>query len=224
MIRAIVILLLMPSFAFAQVKIEGPKEGMVGYRIKAKLTLAVDDPKIVCFPANDDWMGIQDFSGNKYIDFVPNKKLLGDEPSKLYTFVVAGNKAGKTFLETWEVTVKADEDAPLPPPKPKPEVSELYKSIRAVYMVNPDAEAKAKLITVYKQFLNGVEADSYASNSAAHQDLVKLTNSKLTNELKTTRDVVAAHFQKAVGQRPNEWDKAKTAKAIAEVIAVLEKL
>lgn len=220
----VVCLLLLPSLAFGQVKIEGPKEGTVGYRTKAKLTLDVDDPKIVCFPANDDWMAIQDFAGNKYIDFVPGRKFLGGEGTKLVTFVVAGNKAGKTYLETWEVVIKPDEDVvPLPKPKPIPEPdSELYKTLRAVYMVNPNAESKTRLISVYKAFQDGL--GSYSSNDMAWKALMNITDSKMKShdELRTTRDAVAEHFKKEIGQIPTAWDKSKTNKAVSDVIAVLE--
>lgn len=224
MIRATVLcLFLLPSLAFGQVKIEGPKEGIVGYRTKAKLALNVDDPKIVCFPANDDWMAIQDFAGNKYIDFVPGRKFLSGAESKLVTFIVAGNKDGKTFLETWEVTIKPDEEAP-PKPKPDDEITktELYKTIRAVYMVNPNSDAKTRLISVYKAFQDGLSA--YTSNDMAWKALVTITDSKMKShdELRTTRDAVAEYFKKEIGQLPTTWDKAKTNKAVADVIAVLE--
>lgn len=211
--KTVLLLTLLPTFAFGQVKIDGPKEGVVGYRTKAKLTLDVDDPKIICFPANDDWMAIQDFSGNKYIDFVPGRKFLG----KVVTFVVSGNKAGKTYLEVWEVVIRPDEDLP----ETDITKTDLYKSIRAAYMVNPDADAKARLTEVYRTFLD--KMGTYNSNSSAYASLVVITESKMkSGELRSTRDTVAEYFKKTIGQVPNAWDKAKAVKAVTEVIAVLE--
>lgn len=213
--------------SFAQIKIEGPKEGTVGYRTKAKLTLDATDPKIVCFPANDDWMAVQDLSGNKFIDFVPGRKLLGNEKSKTFTFVAAGHKDKVTFLETWEVVIKADEEV-VPPPKPKPipvpvPDSELFEAIRSAYFVSPDAELLTKLISTYSTFLDNVNKGKYSTNKAAHSDLVTITDAKLkANELTSTRDAVSTYLEKTVGKSPSGYNKERLAKALTDVIELLK--
>ena len=232
----IVAVLAFASTASAQIKIEGPKEATVGYRTKAKLTLDVTDPQIKCFPANDDWMGIQDFAGTKYIDFVPGKKLLGKDAdgkaikSKLYTFVVAGNKANKTYLETWEVIVYADgeeaPDVPVPPKPPTPDEitkTQLYKDMLAAYQVNPSATSKATLLEVYGLYLESVKNDKFMTNREADADLRALTKKYLPNsEIQGVRDTVADYLLANVGKQAATYNKAKLQTAMERVIATLK--
>lgn len=228
-----IIVLAMPSPALAQIKIEGPREATVGYRTKAKLTLDVQDPKIKCFPSNDDWMGVQDFAGQKYIDFVPGKKLLAkDEKSKLFTFVVAGTKENKTFLETWEVTVYADDDSVIPDPKPKPPVptpepevrkTQLYKDLLAAYQVNPSAQAKTTLIEVYSLYFESVKNNKFTTNREADADLRALTKKYLPNsEIQGVRDVAADYIAANAGIKAAAYDKAKLQVAMENIIAALK--
>lgn len=213
--------LLSHTLCFAQIKIDGPKEATTGYRVKAKMTLDVTDPQIRCFPANDDWYAVQDLSGAKFIDFVPGKKSIpAGQSSQLYTFVVAGTKGNKTFLETYEVVVKPDEDVVVPPkPKPDPDVpqTQLYKDLFAAYKVNPSASAKAKLVKGYSEFLAEVKADKYMSASVAGKALAD----KFTDlaELHSVRDVVAEYLQKNAGQT---WNKTKVVDAMTVIVATLK--
>lgn len=219
---AILFVLLSTTFVNAQIKVEGPKDATTGYRVKAKLTLDVVDPKISCFPANDDWFAVQDFAGNKFIDFVPGKKSVPEgQASQIYTFVVAGNKEGKTYLEIWEVTVKPDGD-PIPVPKPKPIIpdeakSQLYKDLLAAYKVSPSATARKTLIEGYTEFLNEVKADKYITAADAGKGLAD----KFTTlaELHGVRDVVAEYLQKHAGQT---WNKTKVVDAMTTIIATLK--
>lgn len=205
--------------AEAQIKIEGPKEATTGYRVKAKLTLDVMDPKIECFPANDDWFAVQDFSGNKYIDFVPGKKAVpAGQSHQLYTFVIAGNKANKTYLMLWEVVVKPDgPPEPAPPPKPKPippdQQSQLYKDMFAAYKVNPSGSALRLHQVKYAEFLAEVKQEKYTSANAAGSALAhKFAD---VSELKGVREVVTDYLQKHAG---NTWNKQKVVDAMTEVV------
>lgn len=231
MVRKTFVLLLVAmttSFVGAQVKIEGPKDGTVGYRSKAKLTLdGVQDPQIKCFPANDDWMAVQDWAGNKYIDFVPGKKLLqGPDgkylPSKLFTFVVAANKDNKTFLETWELNVTPDgEIVPIPPgpaPVPVPD-SELEKSLQAAYLVSPDGPGLAKLTAVYEDFKAQIDLGKFTNNKEAMEYL----KSKAPPVLQGVKDAVAAYLV-TNAPRGTQWDKDKLSAAIGSIVAGLKKL
>lgn len=221
------VLLAFSSPAFGQIKVEGPKEGTVGYRVKAKLTVDVSDMKLKCFPANDDWMGVTDFEGQKWIDFVPGKKILGKEQQpKLFTFVVAGNKAGKTYLETWEVTVSPDGEvvppAPVPvPPGPEP-TDELYKTLRAAYMVNPAAAAKPKLIGVYEQLSAQASKDSFKNFREAGEWLSKATPLAVGTDLQPVRDAVAEYLVANVSRQGSAWDKNLLVAALRRVIDSLK--
>lgn len=202
-------------FAFnadAQIKIEGPKEATTGYRIKAKLTLDVVDPKIDCFPSNDDWVAGQDFSGNKYIDFVPGKKSVpAGQKSQLYTFVVAGNKANKTYLELWQVTVTPDGE--VIPPTPAPDATQLYKDLFAAYKVSPNATALKFHRDKYKEFLDEVKADKYTTASSAGSGLAD--KFKANSDLKGVREVVTDYLQKNAG---NTWNKTKVVDAMTQIV------
>jgi hypothetical protein len=224
-----VFLLLTPAFGFSQVKIEGPKEVTVGYRVKAKLTITGDDVVLKCYPANDDWMAVQDWAGQKYIDFVPGKKSLAKgAKSALFTFVIACNKAGKTYLETWEVTVKADTDEPDPEPQPAPDDAvrntTLYKDLLAAYKTSPNAEAKGKLLSVYTQFAADVAADKFAHFKEADASLKDVTPKKVGDELHPLRDAVAAYLVTNCGQSGAAWNKDKLATAMSKVIAAIKKI
>lgn len=216
------------STGFSQIKIDGPKEGTVGYRVKGKLTLEVDDPKVSCFPANDDWMVVKDaFSGLLYIDFVPGKKILGKAKSLAFTYIVAGNKGGKTYLETWTVLISADEDAtPFVPPAPQPDdvtKSDLYKSLLAAYKVNPSGYSKDKLVTVYTTFVTNVKGTTYKSNKEAWDGLVTLTKASLADpDLRGVRDAVADYLIASAGQSGIQWSQAKITAAMEKVIACLK--
>ena len=207
-------------FAFdanAQIKIEGPKEATTGYRVKAKLTLDVTDPKIECFPSNDDWFAVQDFAGNKFIDFVPGKKSVpAGQKSQLFTFVVAGNKANKTYLELWQVTVVPDGEV-VPPPKPvppEPEVqTQLYKDMLAAYKVFPSATALKFHREKYAEFLKEVKEDKYTSASVAGNALAE--KFKASTELKGVREVVTDYLQKNAG---NTWNKTKVVDAMTQIV------
>lgn len=216
-ILAFACVLIIAFDASAQIKIDGPKEATVGYRAKAKLTLDVADPQIKCFPANEDWIAVQDFAGNKYIDFVPNKKAVpAGQSQQLYTFVVAGNKGNKTFLETWEVTVKPDgEVIPIPPPKPvPPEVqTQLYKDLLAAYKVSPSASSLKLHQQKYAEFLAEVKADKYTSASAAGKALADKFAG--VTELQSVEDVVTTYLQKNAG---NTWNKAKVVQAMTDIV------
>jgi len=235
MIRRVgIALFLVLAFAgnvFSQAKLEGPKEGTVGYRVKAKLTVEGDDPKIACFPANEDWMAIQDFSGQKYIDFVPGKKLLPKGvKSQLFTFIVACNKDGKTYLATWEVTIKPDEDTPSPPEPAPPEPDDavrntsLYKALLAAYKVSPNSAAKGKLTQVYETFLADVKADKFKSFKEAHDALKDVTPKFVGTDLTGVRSAVAEYLDTNVGQQGSAWDKNKLVAAMEKVIAALKKV
>lgn len=199
--------------AYSQIKIEGPKEATVGYRVKAKLTLDVTDPQVRCFPANEDWYAVQDLAGNKFIDFVPGKKSIpAGQRSQLYTFVVAGTKNNKTFLETWELTIKPDEDSPVPEVK-----TQLYKDMLAAYKVSPNAQALRLHIKLYGEFFDDVKADKFTTAKGAGDALV--AKFKDVKDLESIQDVVADYLQKNVG---SSWNKAKLVTALDTVVSTLK--
>lgn len=216
-LTAFAVILLSVGFTNAQVKVEGPSEGTVGYRVKAKLILDVDDPKVLCVPANDDWLAGQDFAGNKYIDFVPGRKLT---TQTTFTFIVAGNKAGKTYIETWVVVVKPD-GPPAPPPEPEIIKTELYKSLLAAYKVSPSATAKANLLKVYTAFHGDVDAGKFSTFKEAHDTLKAVTPKFVGTDLQGVRDAVADYFGSQVGNKGSVYDKDKLSAAVAKVIAAL---
>lgn len=217
-------LLAFSSHANAQIKVEGPKTGTVGYRVKAKLTADVTDLKLKCFPSNDDWMGVVDFEGQKWIDFVPGKNILPDGQPRLFTFVVAGNKANKTYLEMWEVTISPDgPPAPPPTPKPGPEpTDEFYQSLKAAYMVSPSATAKTKLIGVYESLLTSTSQDKFKNFKEAAESLSKATPAAVGTELQPVRDAVAEYLVTNVGRQGSAWDKNLLMAALRRVIDALK--
>lgn len=210
--------------AFAQIKIDGPKEGTVGYRTIAKLTLDVTDPQIKCFPANNDWIAVQDFSGQKYIDFVPGRKsLAAGEKSKLYTFVVAGNKANKTYLETWEVIISPDGEPPTPDDANRR--STLYKTLLAAYQVAPSGENKAKLIVLLEAHLKDTKDSKYISFREAHEGLKAIAKKYLgDNDLRPLRDAISDYLSTKVSQKGSVWDKDKLVSAMTEIIVAVKAL
>lgn len=222
-ILTIVSLLVFSLSATAQIKVEGPKDGTVGYRVKAKLTTDITDMKLKCFPANDDWMGVVDFEGQKWIDFVPGKKLLAPgEKSKLFTFVVAGNKAGKTHLETWEVVISPDgEVTPVPVPVPAPD-SQLMKDLKAAYLVSPNEAAKAKLIGVYAKL--AIDAPRITSFKQAAEQLSRETPAAIGTDLQSVRDVVADYLVTNVGRQGSAWNQDTLVAALRRVITCLQAL
>ena len=225
MMIALVSVLMLSTSAFGQIKIEGEKNATVGYMLKLKLSqLAVDDPQIKCFPDNPDWLATKDFAGQAWIIYVPGKKTLtAGETSKLITFVVAGNKGGKTFLETFEVTVAPDGDVPVPTPD---EVTKtpLYKTLQAAYLVSPNADAKGKLITVYQAFHDQIKANKFKNNGEAVDELKRVTPMFVGTELKAVRDAVADYFVATVGTSRSAWDKEKLQRAVATVINAMKKI
>lgn len=225
-VAALLIVLVFNTFAFGQIKIEGEKQATVGYMLKLKLSqLAVDDPQIKCFPDNPDWIATKDFAGQAWIIYVPGKKSVAvGQKQTLYTFVVAGNKGGKTFLETWEVVVKADEDTPGPLPVPDESIgkTQLYKDLLASYKVSPDATSKSKLISVYEAFLEDVKNDKFKSFKEAGDALAATTPKFVGENLKAVRAAVADYFVTKVGQ--TGWNKDKLSSALTEVIAALKKI
>lgn len=226
---ALVAIFAFATNAFAQIKVEGEKQATVGYMLKLKLSqLAVDDPQIKCFPENPDWIATKDFAGQAWIIYVPGKKAVpSGAKSTLYTFVIAGNKGGKTYLETFEVTVKADEDSPTPAPAPDVDEttkSTLYKTLLAAYKVNPDATAKSKLVTVYEAFLEDIKGDKFKSFKEANDSLALATPKLVGTSLKAVRDAVADYYVASVGGHGSEWDKKKLSTAVEKVIAALKKI
>jgi hypothetical protein len=220
--KALIALLLIPSFAFAQIKIDGPKEGTVGYMVKLKVAqLDGNDPKIRCIPENPDWIATKDFDGTAYIIFVPGKRLLNkNEKSKLFTFVLSVNKDNKTFLETHEITVYPDEDIPAPiPPEDEILKSELYKTLFAAYKVSPAAESKARLIGIYEVFLEEVKADKFASFREANAILAKTA---ANTGLQSVKDKVAEYLVSTVGQ--TGWNKTLLTNSMTRIIACLKKI
>lgn len=217
--------------AFGQIKIEGEKEATVGYMLKLKLSkLEVDDPQIKCFPDNPDWIATKDFAGQAWIIYVPGKKAIPKgQKSSLFTFVVAGNKGGKTFLETWEVKVKPDEEIPEPtPPDPTPDPvvsSKLYKDLFATYKVSPDATSKSKLIDlVYSVVLEDIKNDKFSSNKEVHDSLKAVTPKVVQSNLQGVRDVVADYLVAKAGASGLAYDKSKLIAAFEDVIKALKKV
>lgn len=197
------------------IKIEGPPVGVVGYRIKAKLTLNVLDPQVSCFPANNDWYAVQDLNGQKFIDFVPGKRSIPKgQTTQLFTFVVAGNRDAKTFLETYEVLVKSDEEIPEPVPETK---SQLYKDYLAAYKVSPNAAALRQCITLYTEFQNEVIADKYSSAKQAGDALA--AKFKPVTSLQGVRDVTVDYLQEHVG---STWNKPKLVDAMKVIVTTLK--
>lgn len=211
-----------PTMVTAQIKVDGPKEGTVGYRVKAKLTLDVADPIIKCIPANDDWYAVQDLAGNKFIDFVPGRSSIPDgQDTQTYTFIVAGSlipKAPavgptKTCVEIYTVIVKHDTDyvPPTPGPKPAPQSSQLYKDILAAYKVSPNASALTLLRTNFAEFQKECETDKYTSASVAGKALADKFKNK---DLQSVRDVITTYLGATAG---NTWNKAKVVAALTEI-------
>jgi hypothetical protein len=225
---AVALLLAFSSSGLAQIKVDGPQTGTVGYRVKAKLTVTADDFKIKCFPSNDDWMGIVDFEGNKWIDFVPGRKILVDPKApneqvkpKLFTFVVAGNKGGKTFLETWEVTISPDSDVvPVPTPVPGPS-NKLAQDLKAAYLVSPNATAKTKLLGVYEKLMNDAAADRFTNFKQAVDQLSTETPLAIGSDLRSVRDVVADYLAANVSQSGSQWDKNRLVNALRLILEAL---
>jgi len=218
MFLAIIAIFALATNANAQIKVEGDKTATVGYMLKLKLSqLEVDDPKIKCFPDNPDWLATKDFGGQAWIIFVPGKKSVpADQKSTLYTFVIAGTKGGKTFLETHEVTVSPDGDSPTPVPVD----SQLYKDLLAAYKVSPAAESKAKLTAIYEVVLEDI--DNYTSFKEVEKVLQVETPKRIGNDLQNVRNTVADYFVAKVGQQG--WNKAKLSAALKDVIAALKKI
>ena len=210
------VILLSSTSAFAQVKIDGPKEAFVGSRIKAKLTLDVTDPIIKCLPENADWYAVQDLAGNRFIDFVPTKASIPDgTDSQVYTFVVAGTKDAKTFLETYTVSVKHDPDCSPGPKPPSITDTQLYKDVLAAYKVNPNASALTLLRQNFIAFTNEVKADQYSSASVAGQSLASKFHNK---DLQSCRDVISTYLGQNAG---NTWNKPKLVTALDTINKVL---
>lgn len=223
-LTTVCLLALSLSTASAQIKVEGPKDATVGYRVKAKLTADVTDMKLKCFPSNDDWMGVVDFEGQKWIDFVPGRRILGDAGQpKLFTFVIAGNKANKTYLETWEVMVNPDGEV-IPPPKPKPPEpeSQLSKDLKAAYLVNPNEQAKTKLIAVYTKLIN--DSPKITSFKQAAEQLSKETPAAIGTDLQSVRDVVAEYLVANLGRQGSAWNQETLVAALRRVITCLQAL
>jgi hypothetical protein len=218
------LMLAFASNSFAQIKIEGEKQATVGYMLKLKLSqLAVDDPQIKCFPENPDWIATKDFAGQAWIIYVPGKKALAPgQKSALYTFVIAGNKGGKTSLETWEVTVRPDEDVPIPVPDDSILQTKLYKNLLAAYKVSPDATSKSSLLLIYESFLEDVKADKFKSFKEAGDALAATTKKYPTLGLQSVRDVVADYFVTKVGT--SGWNKDKLTTAVNDVLTTLKKV
>lgn len=218
--------------AFGQIKVEGEKEATVGYMLKLKLAkLDVDDPQIKCFPDNPDWIATKDFAGQAWIIYVPGKKAIpSGQKAALFTFVIAGNKGGKTYLETWEVKVRPDEDTPTPPvPEPDEATAitrtKLYKDLLATYKVSPDATSKSKLVElVYSVVLEDIKNDKFASNKEVHDALKAITPKVVQSNLQGVRDVVADYLVTKAGQSGLAYDKAKLTTAFQDVIAALKKV
>jgi hypothetical protein len=219
--RLTIAFLMVCAFAgtgYSQIKIEGPKEATTGYRVKAKMTLDVTDPQVKCFPANDDWYAVQDLAGNKYIDFVPGKRSVpAGQKSQLYTFVIAGNKGNKTYLETWEITVNTDEEVIPPPVVPETAKSQIYKDLFAAYKVSPNAAALRLHVKLYTEFLDEVKADKYNTARGAG-DALK-SKFKDVKDLQSVEDVVADYLQKNVGA---SWNKAKLVTAMDVIVGTLK--
>lgn len=219
---------------FGQIKIEGDKTATVGYMVKLKLTLDVDDPQIKAFPENADWFAGKDLSGQTYIIYVPGRKTVpAGQLSQLVTFVVAGNKTGKTYLVTQEITVIPDTDVPVPTPTPTPDESikqtKLYKNQQAAYMVSPDANAKADLIKVYQGFLDDIKGDKFKNHGEATDALASVTKKLVdggstTRKLGAVRDVDAAYMVSKVGNSRSAWQKDKLAAAVQDIINSLNKV
>lgn len=220
-------LMCFPNVADAQIKIEGDKNATVGYMLKIKLSqLNVDDPQIKCFPDNPDWLATKDFAGTAWIIYVPGKKTVASgEKSKLVTFVVAGGKGGKTYLETHEVTVTPEDAVPPDPPTPD-EVTktQLYKDLYAAYKVSPSAPSKVQLIKVYTVFIENIQADKYKTYKEANTALADVTPQFVGTNLKAVRDAVADYLVASVGTSGLSYNKAKLAEAVEKVIVVLKKI
>ncbi len=220
------LVLLTTAFAnslFAQITVTGPKEATVGYMLKLKLDLQVDDPQIKCFPENDDWLATKDFSGQSWIIYVPGKKSLQKtESSKLITFVIAGNKDKKTFLATHEVTVKRDEDEPIPvPPDDSITKTELYKKLHAAFMVEPSNVLKTKLSGVYEEAAS--KAGTFRSYAEANKFLADTTPMRVGTAMQPLRDAVGDYLISVLGQKGSAWDKDKFVEAMTKVIACIKK-
>jgi hypothetical protein len=219
---ALCIILIAPAFAYSQIKIDGNHEATVGYMTKLKLDLQVDDPKIACFPSNDDWIATKDFSGQSWIIYVPGKKALPKGiNSKLFTFVIAGTKGGKTFLETFELTVKADEDIPDVPLDDTIIKSELYKTLLAAYKVSPDSTAKTRLLKIYETFAADIKTDKFASFKEADAVLKDVARN---SGLQSVKDEVAKYLVSMVGVSGSSWDKEKLHNAVTKVIGCIKKI
>lgn len=208
---------------FAQIKIEGEHNATVGYMLKLKLSqLDVSDPQIKCFPDNPDWLATKDFAGQAWIIYVPGKKSIpAGQKSQLYTFVIAGSKTNKTYLETFEVIVRSDDDEIVPP---KPVDTQLQKDLLAVYKVAPDAIAKAKLLAVYSTFLKEIKDNKFLSNREAALSLSGATQSTMKNALSGVRDVVAAYLEANLGRQAVAYDKEKLIVTVQAVIDALSKV
>lgn len=215
------ILILATSGLQAQIKIEGPKQVSVGTMVKLKLTqFTVDDPQFKSSPANDDdWIAVRDFEGNAWIIYTPSRKSLGTAKSLTTTFIISGSKAGKTYLETFEVTATSDGSAP-DPVKP----DELFNDLRAKYLTSPSVEAKLALIGLLQTFADDIKADKFASNKEAHEALKVVGKKYLGTNIQPLRDAIGDYFVTKAGTSGAQFNKEKLSTAVNDVIVAVKKI
>jgi len=200
----------------AQTKTEGPNAIEPG--TLARITIQgldeLNDPKIECYPKNDQWEAVKRLDGTPVILFYTSQKTVGT-----FNFVIAGNKDNKTTLIVHEVTVGVSPPVPpgpIPvPPGPIPVPDGKYTTkLRSVYMVAPDNANLIKLIDVYTSMANqSGNISNYRQMATALETSVK---NKLDNTttLQPLKDAVAEILQTDLANRNSTPYDAAAAKTI----------
>lgn len=205
------------NFATAQIKFVGETKAKVGELIRLKVPdVKGNDLKIVCVPANDDWEATRNLDNQIVIFLFPKKP-------GTYTIVLAANESNKTLLGT--TSVEFVDAAPQPLPTPIP-TDPLYKSLKAAYLVSPDADAATKLIGVYEGMVASQKRSPFATMQDAWTVLQNTTKAELNSDsiLRSVRDEVANYLQKNVGTSgPLDGDKfIKAFTAVAETLKAVK--
>lgn len=153
-----------------------------------------EDPKFVANPKPETFRVLKDFDGKLIILLIPGEANIG----KTITITYADNKEKKTILETHTLEVAGGTPGPTPvPPAPDGVKSKYFDSLKAAYLVNPDATSLAKLTAAYKEAA-GVTGLT-TRNEAAGVLKVKVGAKLQQNDLRKVRDTVQSFLEKDLG-------------------------
>lgn len=192
---------------------DAPKLGKVDSQVRIRIVGKVNDLKIECRPANEDWFATKALDDSIVILFYPKE-------IKTYHFILADNLMNKTILQFTTIKITKDgKDTPDTPdvPVPVPVVKGPYTDrLSPFYLTAPNDAAKKELADIFDAMASNVKI--FTTYLQAQTKLKEYSDKEfLHNELQPLRDEMTKVLKEQLGTTDGPIDQVKFTRTFTDL-------